>query len=168
MGSKKVCRWSLLFSLCLHFTTKSWYLQKKYMEYYCCYDMHVNFMSIKFWRHCGWVVRALDLSLVVSGSALHPNTHCFVLGCPKFNSQAVLVKSLLVCPLASWDLCFCNVIYNLCELALRSPTGEVVSDYYHHYYCYYFNNSLNLLITEMREARIWRGSQTSEREKGYY
>ena len=48
-------------------------------------------------------------SLVVSGSALRPNTHCFVFGCPKFNSQAVLVKSLLVCPLASWDLCFCNV-----------------------------------------------------------
>ena len=48
-------------------------------------------------------------SLVVSGSAFHPNTHCFVFGCPKFNSQAVLVKSLLVCPMTSWDLCFCNV-----------------------------------------------------------
>ena len=48
-------------------------------------------------------------SLVASGSALHPNTHCFVFGCPKFNSQAVLVKSLLVCPMTSWDLCFCNV-----------------------------------------------------------
>ena len=167
MGSKKVCRWSLLFSLCLHFTTKSWYLQK-------------NIWNIIAAMTCMWILWALNFggivvewlghwtSLVVSGSALHPNTHCFVFGCPKFNSQAVLVKSLLVCPLASWDLCFCNVIYNLCEFALRSPTGEVVSDYYHHYYCYYFNNSLNLLITEMREARIWRGSQTSEREKGYY
>ena len=36
------------------------------------------------------MVRALDLSLVVPGSALHPIAHCFVLGCPKFNSQAVL------------------------------------------------------------------------------
>ena len=121
MGSKKVCRWSLLFSLCLHFTTKSWYLQKKYMEYYCCYDMHVNFMSIKFWRHCGWVVRVLDLSLVVSGSALHPNTHCFVLGCPKFNSQAVLVKSLLVCPMTSWDLCFCNVYLQFVWIGPEKP-----------------------------------------------
>ena len=53
--------------------------------------------------------RALDLSLVVPGSALHPITHCFVFSCPKFNSQAVLIKSLLVCPLVSWDLWFCNV-----------------------------------------------------------
>ena len=46
---------------------------------------------------------------LVPGSALHPIAHCFVFGCHKFNSQGVFVKSLLVCPLASWDLCFCNV-----------------------------------------------------------
>ena len=29
------------------------------------------------------MVRALDLNLVVPGSALHPIAHCFVFGCPK-------------------------------------------------------------------------------------
>ena len=64
---------------------------------------------------------ALDLSLVVPGSALHPIAHCFVLGCPKFNSQAVLVKSLLVCPLASWDLCFCNVYLQFVWIGPEKP-----------------------------------------------
>ena len=46
---------------------------------------------------------------LVPGSALHPIAHCFVFSCHKFNSQGVFVKNLLICPLASWDLCFCNV-----------------------------------------------------------
>lgn len=120
MGSKKVCRWSLLFSLCLHFTTKSWYLQK-------------NIWNIIAAMTCMWILWALNFggivvewlghwtSLVVSGSALHPNTHCFVFGCPKFNSQAVLVKSLLVCPLASWDLCFCNVYLQFVWIGPEKP-----------------------------------------------
>lgn len=120
MGSKKVCRWSLLFSLCLHFTTKSWYLQK-------------NIWNIIAAMTCMWILWALNFggivvewlghwtSLVVSGSALHPNTHCFVFGCPKFNSQAVLVKSLLVCPMTSWDLCFCNVYLQFVWIGPEKP-----------------------------------------------
>ena len=120
MGSKKVCRWSLLFSLCLHFTTKSWYLQK-------------NIWNIIAAMTCMWILWALNFggivvewlghwtSLVVSGSALHPNTHCFVFGCPKFNSEAVLVKSLLVCPMTSWDLCFCNVYLQFVWIGPEKP-----------------------------------------------
>ena len=114
MGSKKVCRWSLLFSLCLHFTTKSWYLQK-------------NIWNIIAAMTCMWILWALNFggivvewlghwtSLVVSGSALHPNTHCFVFGCPKFNSQAVLVKSLLVCtPCGQLGSLFLQCLFTIC------------------------------------------------------
>ena len=84
---------------------------------------------------------------LVPGSALHPIAHCFVFSCHKFNSQGVFVKAYWS---ALWPVgifVFAMFIYNLYELALRSPT--VVSDYYYHYYCYYLNNSLNLMITEM-------------------
>ena len=46
-------------------------------------------------------------------------------------------------------------IYNLYELALRSPAGGVVNYYYyHHYYCYYFNYLSNFMITETLSERF--------------
>ena len=51
--------------------------------------------------------------------------------------------------MTSWDLCFCNVIYNLYELAPRSPTGEVVSDYY--YYCNWTMMIMKTLSEHLKE-----------------
>ena len=71
---------------------------------------------------------------LVPGSALHPIAHYFVFACHKFNSQAVFVKKLTGLP-SGQIFVFAVFIYGLYELTLRSPTVEVVSDYYYHYYC---------------------------------